>query len=264
MTARDMLGKLQDYDVAELLLLLAESGRSGVFEVAHRLGVFRLALRNGEAQSVEFGIVRGEGALALLLREPQGSFTFVPRPVPAETSRPMLTMLLGAARLLPPPPLLFDGPAKVRDDVDLKNMGLLDDEARVVREVLAGRALGSYEEGSPERGVVSRLARLGVLAPRKVRVARLTLEVWREGGSAVAVDASILSLWTQQLGVPPTEVLLRTDAGKVVRVPFVAFPNLGVRLLAAPDVLMRFGLRGGTSVLARPPERDDASERGAR
>ncbi|PYE49453.1 DUF4388 domain-containing protein [Deinococcus yavapaiensis] len=264
MTARDMLGNLQDYDVAELLLLLAESGRSGVFEVTHRLGLFRLAFRDGVVQNAEFGIVRGEGALALLLREPRGSFTFVPRPVPGEASTPMLAMLLGATRLLPPPPLIFDGPAKVRDDAALKDLGLLDDEARVVREVAAGRTLGSFEEGSVERGVVARLVRLGVLAPRKVRVARLTLEVWRGGESTVALDTSIVSLWTQQLGAPPKEVLLRTDEGKVVRVPLVAVPNLGVRLLVAPDVLMRFGLQGGTSVLARPPERDDAQKHDAR
>lgn len=251
-----MLGNLKDYDVAELLLMLADAGRSGIFEVRTPKSVFRLSLARGLVSDVVYGIAREDAALALLLAEAQGQFVFTPKAVPPPTTaqRSARAALLAALRLLPPPALLFDGPAKVLEHLDPDALQLTPMERRAVDKVKAGQAVGDFADDPDAAASVARFARLGLIAPRKVRVARLTLGVWRGGGPEVALDAAIADAWAQQLGRFSGRVQIRTDAGNTVTFAARRTPGLGPKLLLSPETLMLHGMRAGDSVLAKPAE----------
>lgn len=249
-SGREVLGNLRDYDPAELLLLLSSAGRSGHFEVRASSGVFRLALREGRVGSVTFGEARDEEALALLLRDPQGAFEFSAGAASCGEGRVMSALLLGALRRLPLPALPFDGAARVRNDGVLATLELNEAERRALAEVGAGRKLSELE--GEVRAAAARLARLGVLAPRKVRVAQLTVGVWRDGGREAALDSSITETWTQQLGQFCGRLQVRTKEGRVLSLPARPAVRLGAQLLLSPEALVLHGLRVGDAVLVRP------------
>ncbi|WP_027482007.1 DUF4388 domain-containing protein [Deinococcus pimensis] len=253
MTARDLLGNLDDYDLPELLLTLVASGRGGLFEVRHPDGLFHLGLREGRVTGVTFGIFRGLEALAALLTDPRGTFAVRPEdPLPTNgPDLPVLTALLAALRLGVPVPEAFRGPAKVELDPD--EDALDRTERRVLTFARAGRAMGELDSDE-ELAAVARFARVGVLSERRARVARLTVGVWKDGPSGAIVDASIVATWAQQVGRTPHFVQLRTDAGRVLTLRLRSTPRVGNQLLLTPEALVQHGLRVGSSVLARPGE----------
>lgn len=260
MTSNDLLGNLSDYDLSELLLTLAASGRDHLFEVRHPDGTFRLGLSGDRLTGADFGIFSGVDALAALVTQPEGSFAvhsghdLVGRTLPGGgPDLPLVAALLAALRLGPPFEPKFTGAARVEGQPDL--MALDAAERHVLSVVRAGRGLDALETGE-ERFAAARLAQVGLIAPRKLRVARLTVGVWKDGRPGATVDTTIYTTWTQQLGRSPKFVQIRDDAGVTLTLRLHVVANVGTQLLLTPDMLVRHGLRGGVTVLARPADTD--------
>lgn len=251
MRSGEVVGDLQDYDVAELLLTLARSRRSGWFEVRHPKGLFRLAMQQGRGSQAVLGAARNEGALALLLSDPRGGFAFREVSVAAGEAAPLYQWLLSALRLLPPPQLDFEGAARWNPDVPPDEVTLSSFEARALTRLGEGAALADLAAQPSVLAGAARLARLGLLVPRKVRVARLTLGVWRAGGREALIDERIIQAWEQQCNFSG-QLLLRTADERVVRVAVRAAPGLGVQMLLSPETIAVHRLRVGDSLLARP------------
>lgn len=258
--AWNVLGNLQDYDLLDLLLTLAQGARGGLFEVHHPEGQFRLAVQDGQVGQASFGVVQGEAALARLIADPRGRFAL--RPVEVTAERPMLAFVLGALRLLPPLPQPLEGRVRWRDEVDLATLALLPSEREAVEGVRAGRPLAELARDPAVAAALARFARLGLLSPRQGRVARLTVGVWRDGGQAAALDRQLGLTWAQQLGGIPRSVQVRGGAGVAFRLSVQFAPRLGAHLLMAPELLVLYGLRVGEPVWVRPHE-DRARRRGA-
>lgn len=244
-------GDLQDYDVAELLLTLASARRSGWFEVRHPKGLFRLAMHQGRGSQAVLGAARNEGALALLLSDPRGGFAFQGVSVTAGEAASLYQWLLSALRLLPPPPLDFEGAATWNPDVSAEEVSLSSSETRALLRLREGALLADLAAEPGALAGAARLARLGLLVPRKVRVARLTLGVWRAGGREALIDERIVQAWEQQCNFSG-QLLLRTADERVVRLVARATPALGAQLLLSPEAIAVHRLRVGDSLLARP------------
>jgi len=252
LSGRDVLGNLQDYDPAELLVMLAEAKRTGTFQVHHLQGPFRLTLSEGRVVAASFGSVRDAAAVARLLRHPVGQFVFLPSNESPRRGTSMSRALLAALRLVPPAPVDYDGQLRWRGDDTTDDLSLTDAEQRAVKEAEAGRSLADLRAEMDVYAAAARLLRVGLLVPRKVRVARLTVTVWRGGPEYAVVDASIMAAWARQVGEEPETVLVRTDAGHVATVPVRGAPDLGTQFMLAPEALVLYGLTVGEAVLVRP------------
>jgi hypothetical protein len=96
------------------------------------------------------------------------------------------------------------------------------------------------------------LVRMGLLSPRKSRVARLSITVTREVRGVALIDELILKRWKEDLVRAPQQIAVRDDAGNVYTLPVRSGPDLGTQLFIPTELLMRTGLRSGDSVLVRP------------
>lgn len=243
---------LETFDPLELLFMLGRSQRSGLLRVMHRKGELHIRLCQGRVCEVSLGALHGAAALAVVVADPRGHFAFEDAPgVRGPLNLRVEALALAALRELPAPEPLFDGPAKFSDQLDEADLELTLAEERALAALLTGPALSSFTD--PEaRALAGRLSRLGVLVPRKARVARLTVAVDRGLARSALLDETILARWREDVGEAVRAVAVRSDAGRVVSFAVRAQPGLGHSLVLPREWLLQYGLRSGESVLARP------------
>ncbi|EYB68381.1 hypothetical protein DEIPH_ctg025orf0269 [Deinococcus phoenicis] len=257
---------LDAFDLLELLRLLAERGRSGVFQVDHPDGQFQLWLEGGRVRHLHFGghwgEARGAAALARLLATPTGRFHFEEghrHPCPGLDTN-LDETVLEALEALPPGELKFGGPARITSPERVARLGWTEGQRDVLRQIAAGRPLADLAQEPNAWRLIVQLSRLRLLVPRRPRIARLTVAVLRadrdrreEPETAVArIDDLIFHRWQDELGRPLTQVAVRDPSGKVVTLPVRGRAELGPRLLLPPERLLSARLRAGDSVQVQP------------
>lgn len=248
---------LDAFDLLELLLMLAGQGKTGLMQVEPAgagAAPFLLWLAAGRVQAVTYGPLRGATALARMLGAPQGQFVFEPGlRVPAsdlDVSLDDLTWQALDAVALPAPD--FSGPGRLTAPERVAALACSPEERMVLRRLEAQEPVGEVAGDPLGARVVAKLVRLGLLAPRRTRVARLTLGVTRQVRGAAVLDETILERWRVSGGGPVSQVAVRLDDGRVLVFPVRGGPDVGNALLLPPEVLVRHALRAGLSVLARP------------
>ncbi|WP_216319228.1 DUF4388 domain-containing protein [Deinococcus aestuarii] len=245
---------LETFDFLGLLALLAGQGRTGALRVERPDGTFQAWLEEGRLRHLSFGGQQGAAALVRLLRDPRGRFGFdegLRHPAPG----PGLSVdevALEALRELPPPELPFGGPARVTSPGRLAGLRWTLQEQRLLGQIEQGRPLSEVAVDPAARGLVASLVRLGLLARREVRVARLTVTVTREVTGVAVLDGVIWERWRDDLGRHFAQVAVRGPGGAVATLPVRGGVSLGAQLLVPPELLLRAGWRAGESVLVRP------------
>ena len=257
------LSNLADFDALQLLLLLAQGKRTGVLRVQRLDTLFRCWLEEGRVRRVSLQYSRGsvsdrdlEGtdALVALLREPSGHFQFDEgvrgsyRPLNSSFD----VLAYAALRELPAPELPFPGPARLTDAERLARLPLSLHEHQVLDRIAAQVPLSDLADDPEAAAVAARLARLGLLRQRRLRTARLLVEVTHEVAGVVLVDTMIVDRWQQDLKRLPQFVGVRDDGGKSYRFPLRGHPEVGALIYIPPDVLTKTRLQVGESVLAKP------------
>lgn len=245
---------LDAFDPLELLRSLAERGSTGLFSVTRPDGEFGAWLEGGRVRHLGFGAERGAAALARLLGDPSGHFHFeagLRHPEPTLDAS-LDELLMEALGRLPAGEPKFGGPARLTSPERMAGLNWTPAQREVLGQIRAGRPLSELAQDPEARALIVRLSRMGLIAPRSSRVARLTVAVTRGGGSAALVDALILRRWQEGLPKRLAHVAVRRGDGTVVSLPVGTEPGLGPRLLLPPDLLLRAGLRVGESVLVQP------------
>lgn len=248
---------LDAFDLLELLLMLAGQGKTGLMQVepaGSAAAPFLLWLAAGRVQAVTLGPLRGAEALARMLGAPQGQFVFEPGlRVPApdlDVSLDDLTWQALDAVTLPVPD--FTGPGRLTAPERLAALACFPEERAVLRRLEAQEPVGNVTADPLGARVVAKLVRLGLLAARKTRVARLTLGVTRQVRGAAVLDETILERWRVSGGGPVSQVAVRLEDGQVLVLPVRGVAGVGNTLLLPPELLLRHALRAGLSVLVRP------------
>ncbi|BDP41879.1 hypothetical protein DAETH_18480 [Deinococcus aetherius] len=245
---------LETFDFLELLVLLAGQGRTGALRVERPDGTFQAWLEGGRLRHLGFGERQGAAALVHLLREPRGRFGFDEglRHLGPGLDLSVDEVALEALTALPVPELPFGGPARVTSPERLARLRMTLREQALLGQIERGRPLSELAGDPAARGLIAGLVRLGLLARREVRVARLTVTVTREVTGVAVLDGVIWDRWRDDLGRPFAHVAVRAPAGAVVTLPVRGGASLGAQLLVPPEVLLRAGWRAGESVLVRP------------
>jgi Domain of unknown function (DUF4388) len=220
---------LDDFDVLELLFMLARAERSGSVCIQHARGEFRVALVGGRVRDMSLGDLHDDEALAALIEHPSGEVHFEER------------LNARAADQSP-----FDAPER------LEHLLLSERELAWLAELNTGHTVEALSREPEAAALLARLARLGLLVPRKARVARLTLKVARDLRGPAQLDEMILDRWQEELGLKISQVELRTEAGGVFSLAVQPARQLGATLLISPAALLQNGLSSGSAVLARP------------
>ena len=252
------LSNLADFDVLQLLLLLAQGKRTGALRVQQPGGLFQCWLEEGRVRQVtlrgDAGEWQGLDALVALLRDPRGTFQFGEGD--RSPQRPLdvsLDLLAYAAlRELPAPELPFTGPARVTDPERLARLPWSLRERQILDRIGAQVPLGELASDPEAASLAARLARLGLLRQRRLRTARLLVAVTHEVAGVVLIDAMIVDRWKGDLGRLPQYVGVRDDGGKSYRFPLRAHPEVGALLYIPPDVITKTRLQAGESVLVKP------------
>ncbi|UQN05867.1 DUF4388 domain-containing protein [Deinococcus sp. QL22] len=245
---------LETFDFLELLYMLSESSKTGALSVHRPDGLFQCWLEQGRVRHLEFEGVEGVPALVNLLLDAQGRFHFddgLTHPAPrldATLDEVAFEALDGSPEHTP----LFDGPARLPSPQRVAAMRWTLQEQDVLRQVEAQRPLSDLTTDPAARRMLAKLIRMGLLTPRKSRVARLNVTVTREVRGVVVIDDLILKRWKDDLVRPPQHIAIRDDTGKIHTLPVRGGLDLGAQLLIPTDLLMRTGLRAGDSVLVRP------------
>lgn len=248
---------LDDFDVVELLFMLARAERSGSVQIQHARGEFRVALVGGRVRDMSLGDLHDDEALAALIEHPSGEVHFEERlNARAADQSPfdedIEVLAFEALRRLPPPELPFTGPARLSAPERLENLLLSERELAWLAELDRGHTVEALSREPEAAALLARLARLGLLVPRKARVARLTLKVARDLRGLAQLDEMILDRWQEELGFKINQVELRTEAGGVLSLAVQPARQLGATLLISPAALLQNGLSSGSAVLARP------------
>ena len=209
---------LETFDFLELLYMLSESRHTGVLRV-YRDHEFQAWLQEGRVIHLEFGLLRGVLALANLLSDPRWRFNFeegLIHPDPRlDTDIDVLAM--EALAELPVPELLLRGPARISSPERVARMPWTLRQENILRDVESGTPLNELAGDPDALQMLSRLARLGLLVPRKSRVARLTVAVTREVKRVAVIDETILRRWRDDLGRHVQHIAVR-DPQNVVHV----------------------------------------------
>ncbi|MEF2277751.1 DUF4388 domain-containing protein [Deinococcus sp. YIM 134068] len=248
---------LETFDPIELLSLLGGQGRTGALRVEHPEGTFQVWLERGHVRHLRFGPELGAAALVRLLRDPRGRFHFdegLTHPG-ARLDVGVDELIVEALGALPIPELEFGGPARVTSPERVAAMRWSLPEQSLLRQIEAGRPLAELAGDAPARRLIATLLRLGLLARRETRLARLTVTLTREVHGTAVVDGTIWDRWREGSARHVSHIAVRDAAGQVVTLPVRGGANLGVRLLLPPELLLRSRLRAGESVLVRPAER---------
>lgn len=245
---------LENFDFLHLLRMLADGGKTGALNVIQDEGTFQCWLEGGRVRALQFGKLEGIPALAYLLQNPTGRFQFDegklhPNPKLNDT---LDAVSLEALDALPELPTPFDGPARITSPERVSAMNWTAEEQKILRRIELQTPLIDLKADPVARRLISRLARLGLLKPRKSRVARLTVGVTREVRGVALVDHLIFRRWKEDLVRHPQMLAIKDDAGTTYTFPLREGPNLGTQLLLPPDLLMQTRLRAGESVLVKP------------
>ncbi|PNY82490.1 DUF4388 domain-containing protein [Deinococcus koreensis] len=245
---------LETFDFLELLYLLTDQERTGVLTVYRADGQFQAWLERGLIRQIDFGAEQGVRALMRLMADPRGRFQFdegVTHPAP-RLSAPLDELALELLDALPPPPLTFDGPVRVTSRERLNRLRWSLQDQDVLRQIEAQRPVGELVGDPDARRLLEKLFRIGLIVPRKSRLARLTVTVTRQVQGVALVDEVIFRRWKEDLVRPPQSIAVRTDDGEVYTLPVRSGSNLAALLMIPPELLMRTDLRAGDSVLVRP------------
>ncbi|MBB6014922.1 DUF4388 domain-containing protein [Deinococcus radiopugnans] len=245
---------LETFDFLQLLYLLSGQGRTGVLTVHRADGPFQAFLEGERVRHLQFAAQTGLPALLRLLRDPQGRFQFdegVRHP------NPLLNTILDEVALevldsLPEVPLPFSGPVKITSPERVARIPWGLKEQEILKQIEVQRPVSVLSQDPDARWLLQKLHQIQLIAPRKSRVARLSVAVTREVRGVVVVDDLILRRWREDMLRPPQHIAVRTDDGQVHTLPVRGGPNLSNALLVPPELLMRTGLGVGDSVLVRP------------
>ncbi|WP_407570326.1 DUF4388 domain-containing protein [Deinococcus altitudinis] len=244
---------LETFDFLELLYMLTESRRTGVLRV-FRDQEFQAWLLEGRVMHLEFGSLKGVQALADLLGDPRGRFNFEEgqlHPDPhLDTDIDVVAM--EALAELPVPALLLQGPARVSSPERVARMPWTLRQQDILRDVEAGTPLNELSQDPDALQMLSRLARLGLLLPRKSRVARLTVAVTREVKRVAVIDETIMRRWRDDLGRHVQHIAVRDPQNRVHVLPATSGMTAGAQLMLPPELLVRTRLHVGDAVLVQP------------
>ncbi|WP_310582666.1 DUF4388 domain-containing protein [Deinococcus sp.] len=244
---------LETFDFLELLYMLAQSRRTGVLRV-YRTQEFQAWLQEGRVRHLEFGYLRGVSALSELLADPRGRFNFEEGQIHPDPhlDAEIDVVAMEALADLPTPELLLQGPARISSPERVARMPWTLRQEGVLREIDAGTPLRELTRDPDALQMLSRLARLGLLAPRKSRVARLTIAVTRQVRGVAVIDETILRRWKDDLGRHVSHVALRDPQNVVHTLPISAGPTAGTQLMLPPELLVTTRLHVGDAVLVQP------------
>jgi hypothetical protein len=265
-------GSLGVFNLVDLIQLLAQNKSRGCLVVHHPdRGEGRFYMEDGKLVHASFSGFEDLEALQSVLHDERGSFQFSPGlGVPKHSIKANLdNLLLAAVRGLEEAPRLEEKQTPRPDEVDvprvldrnrLASITLAGEEFSVVERVDGQRSVLEIAEaaGLPfghVQKVLSRLSALGLIEVRRrsARVARLVIGLSHDLlGLEVAVDHTIMQNWEKSQGKRIRQIRIREESGREFIFPAFAAPNLGAYLLLSSNALMRFELRAGTNVLAKP------------
>ncbi|WP_424951731.1 DUF4388 domain-containing protein [Deinococcus sp.] len=244
---------LETFDFLELLYMLSESRRTGVLRV-YRTQEFQAWLQEGRIRHLEFGYRRGVAALADLLADPRGRFNFEEGQIHPDPhlDAEIDMVAMEALAELPVPELLLQGPARIGSPERVARMPWTLRQEGLLNEVEKGTPLRELARDPEALQVLARLARLGLLVPRKSRVARLTVAVTRQVKGVAVIDETILRRWRDDLGRHVSHIALRDSQNSVHTLPVTVGTTAGTHLMLPPELLVRTRLHVGDAVLVQP------------
>ena len=255
-----MTQSLETFDFVELISMLAKGGKTGALRVYRERARFALWLSGGRVRQMVSQVtssqdVQGAAALVDILEDPRGRFHFeegeaAPQP---DLDQSWEAFTYEALKLLPPPPLKFEGVGRLGPPEELAELNLSLHEREVLRGVAEGHPLSELARTHEAAALLGRLCRLRLIAERKLRVARLAVQVNKRLSGAVLVDEVIYRRWREAVGGHVERVEIRDErSGQVYPLPVRATSGLGTAIQMPPDLLMRTSLRAGDAVLVRP------------
>ncbi|AEV16004.1 hypothetical protein TCCBUS3UF1_9590 [Thermus sp. CCB_US3_UF1] len=240
----------------DLLQLLAQGGRTGLFAVEVAEGVGEVYLERGRPVHAVFRDKVGREALLEVLALKAGRFRFLlgQRPPRGSLEGPLEAYLLQAIRLLDervevgPFDLVRPAPKAeaLQATLDPEELSLLLalGEGKSPLDLVAGL-------GRPLAEVLRRLGhlarlRLVAVSPRVPRTARLRLALGRKGAQ---VEALLLRAWREHYGAFRR---VRVKGAKELLLEVEGAEGLGVELWLSPELLLFHGLKVGEEVLVWP------------
>ncbi|GAA0503556.1 DUF4388 domain-containing protein [Deinococcus depolymerans] len=245
---------LDTFDFLELLYLLSEQARTGVLYVYRPDGQFQAWLEAGRVRHLQFGVDDGVQALVRLMLDPKGRFHF-DEGVTHSSPRLDATLdevTLEALEAMPFQDLPFDGPARVTSPQRVARMRWSLKELDVLKQIDAQKPVSELAQDPETKRMLLKLFRIGLIVPRKTRVARLTVSITRQVQGVALVDELIFRRWKEDIVRHPQLVALRADDGQVYTLPVRMSANLATQIMIPADLLVRTTLRAGDSVLAKP------------
>lgn len=251
---------LAGFDLLHLLGVLAAARQTGALRIerpdteAGATQHFAIWLREGRVVNAEGPHnLQGAPALAELLRRPEGTFLFKTGEL-TDQNLDLSTDHFGyqALLLLPPPPLPFTGAAKLVDIDRLNDLGLTPQEAETLEDIDLGMPLSEAADTPQAQAFVARLHKLGLLTRRRLRVARMVVQLTHSVYDQALIDADIYQAWCKVKGEKLDRVQMRLDSGQEYLIPVVPRKNMGAFIKLPPDILIRTGLCVGTAVYLRP------------
>ncbi|HEX2865221.1 MAG TPA: DUF4388 domain-containing protein [Deinococcales bacterium] len=267
-----MRGSLGLFSLLDLLQLLGSNQSRGYLAIHHpNRGEARVYLDQGRVVHIAFDGLTDLEALRAVLRDERGNFEFLPnRAAPAVTIQASLdNLLLAAIRGMEPngrgedreapPPEELDIPVLT----DLERVGRLTlsaEEMPVIERIdgvlsVAGIAAATDRPIEVVQRTLQRLSSLQLLEVRRrsPRIARLVVALGRDLTDMTAgLDEVILRAWSRQQGHAVEYIRIRQESGRELVFPVRGGPRLGPNLAFSNVALMRFSLRAGESILARP------------
>ncbi|WP_243095307.1 DUF4388 domain-containing protein [Thermus thalpophilus] len=238
----------------DLLQLLAQGGKTGVFLVEGPGGAGEVYLERGRPVHAAFAGKAGREALLEVLALKEGRFRFhLGAKAPLTTlAGPLEAYLLEAIRSLDE--RVEVGPFDlVRPSARLEAVGATLDpvELALLQDLGRGKSpldlVGRWplEEVLKRLGHLARL-RLVEVAPRVPRTAKLRVALGKRGAQ---VEALLLKAWRVHYG-PFAQV--RVKGAREVLLPVEGAEGLGVELRLSPELLLFHGLKVGEEVLVWP------------
>ncbi len=245
---------LDTFNFLELLYMLADQGRSGVLTVYHPSGQFQTWLDDGRVKHMQFGDLLGTTALAKLLNDPIGRFEFgegIKHPDPFLDAS-LDEIALEALATVPMRELAFEGPARITSPERVAKLRWTLKEQIILQQIESQRPLSDLVHDPEAKLLLQKLNRIGLLTQRRLRVARLTIDVTRQVSNVVLVDEIIFNRWQDDLVRQPQKIIVRTKDNLSYTLKVRHTADIGNQLLIPPELLMRTALRAGDSVLVRP------------
>ncbi|WP_291425061.1 DUF4388 domain-containing protein [Deinococcus sp.] len=245
---------LDSFDFLQLLRMLADGGKTGALHIIRDRENFHCWLEDGRVRHLQLGHIEGIGALVTLMQESRGRFQFDEgqRHHDPQLDTTLDEAVLAASAQLPLLAVPFEGPARLTSAERVAALDWTADEQKLLRRIESQVPLAEVAAEPGGRLLISQLLRLGLLKPRKSRVARLMVGVAREVRGVVLVDDHIFRRWKDDLGRPFRQLAVRDEAGQTYTFPVREGAGLGTQLLVSADLIMQTSLRAGDSVLAKP------------